>query len=202
MTNEPSEPPPRRRPDSVPISVEIIDETGRLTQDQLSWLTLHITKALHALATTGDVRLRVVHDDTMAAAHEEFLGVPGTTDVITFDLRDPEEGDVGAAFNQEELPGRSEKDCILIVLDTDLLVCFDEAVRQSADSKGSGDAAGGGGVYPVERELLLYVVHGVLHCLGMDDHDEASAARMHRMEDLVLTAIGVGPVFARPGDEA
>jgi len=51
-------------------------------------------------------------------------------------------------------------------------------------------------VTPLRRELLLYVVHGVLHCLGMDDHDEAAAAAMHRVEDAVLTAIGVGPVYS------
>ena len=28
-----------------------------------------------------------------------------------------------------------------------------------------------------------------------DDHDEAAAAAMHQVEDAVLTAIGVGPVY-------
>lgn len=72
-------------------------------------------------------------------------------------------------------------------LDVDLYVCLDEA----------GRAAGARG-HPVERELLLYIVHGVLHCLGHDDHDEAAAAAMHAREDEVLTAIGVGATYARP----
>ena len=49
------------------------------------------------------------------------------------------------------------------------------------------------------RELLLYALHGMLHCLGHDDHDEAAYARMHAAEDAVLTAIGVGPLFAKQG---
>jgi probable rRNA maturation factor len=62
----------------------------------------------------------------------------------------------------------------------------DEAGRQSA-VRG----------HTVEQELLLYVVHGVLHCLGHDDHDPDAAARMHAEEDRVLAAVGVGVTYAR-----
>ncbi len=72
-------------------------------------------------------------------------------------------------------------------LDADILVCIDEAARQ-AGARG----------HSVERELLLYVIHGVLHCLGHDDHEDAAAARMHAEEDRVLEAIGVGAVYGRP----
>jgi probable rRNA maturation factor len=61
----------------------------------------------------------------------------------------------------------------------------DEARRQAA-----------GRALPVERELLLYCVHGVLHCLGYDDHDDAEYVRMHAEEDRILEAIGVGRTFA------
>lgn len=71
-------------------------------------------------------------------------------------------------------------------LEVDLLVCGDEAERQAS---ARGHEAG--------RELLLYVLHGLLHCLGHDDHDEAAAARMHDEEDRVLRAIGVGATFSR-----
>jgi probable rRNA maturation factor len=70
-------------------------------------------------------------------------------------------------------------------LDTDLFVCLDVA-RRVAQARG----------HAPEKELLLYVVHGLLHCLGHDDHDPAEAARMHEREDEVLTAIGVGAVYA------
>lgn len=44
-------------------------------------------------------------------------------------------------------------------------------------------------------ELLLYVVHGCLHLCGYDDHRPTDAARMHRLEDRILTRLGRGPVF-------
>ncbi|MEZ6232866.1 MAG: rRNA maturation RNase YbeY [Phycisphaerales bacterium] len=69
-------------------------------------------------------------------------------------------------------------------LDVDVLVCVDEAERQ-----------GGERGHPASHELLLYIVHAMLHCLGYDDRDEASFAAMHAREDEVLGAIGVGLVY-------
>lgn len=130
------------------------------------WLVARLDRALAMLGPTGEVRVRIVDDESMAAAHQQFSGVAGTTDVLTFDLS---EG------------GRTE-------LDVDILVCRDEAARQAA-------ARG----HEAQRELLLYMIHGVLHCLGHDDHDEAAAARMHAEEDRVLEAIGVGRTFGPVG---
>lgn len=73
------------------------------------------------------------------------------------------------------------------LLDADLVLCVDEAARQAA-------ARG----VDLEHELALYIVHGVLHCLGHNDHDDAGYARMHALEDRVLEAIGLPPVFAAP----
>lgn len=72
-------------------------------------------------------------------------------------------------------------------LDVDILICADEAARQAA-ARGHGP----------ERELLLYAIHGLLHCLGHDDHDPDQAAAMHTEEDRILTALGVGATYARP----
>ena len=52
---------------------------------------------------------------------------------------------------------------------------------------------------PVERELLLYALHGMLHLAGFDDRTDRDFAAMHRTEDDILTRIGVGAVFSPPG---
>jgi probable rRNA maturation factor len=79
----------------------------------------------------------------------------------------------------------------------DIVVCVDEAARQAA-------AFG----HTLERELLLYAVHGVLHCAGFDDLAAGDYARMHAEEDRILNEIGVGATFSanpadtgHPGDE-
>ena len=70
-------------------------------------------------------------------------------------------------------------------VEVDLILCVDEARRQ-ATLRG----------HWIERELLLYAVHGLLHLVGYDDTTTAKATRMHRREDEILQAIGVGPAFA------
>jgi len=50
--------------------------------------------------------------------------------------------------------------------------------------------------HSVEAELALYVAHGVLHLTGLDDSSEEQAARMHELEDAILTSVGVKAVFA------
>lgn len=44
----------------------------------------------------------------------------------------------------------------------------------------------------LERELLLYVVHGVLHLCGFDDRDGAGRRRMRAAEAAVLQRLGYG----------
>jgi probable rRNA maturation factor len=146
----------------------VVREEGRCTVSVVGlappshgWLAGQAGQALNLLGATGEVRVRVVDDVAIAAAHVKYSGIEGTTDVLTFDL--------------------AKKD---LELDVDLLVCLDEAVRQAA-SRGYGP----------EREMLLYIIHGILHCLGHDDHDEAAAARMHAEEDRILEALGVGRTY-------
>lgn len=68
----------------------------------------------------------------------------------------------------------------------EVIICVPEATRRARES---GEK--------VERELLLYAVHGLLHLCGYDDRTDRDFRRMHRTEDMILTKIGVGPVFRR-----
>ena len=70
-------------------------------------------------------------------------------------------------------------------VEADLLVSVDVATREGV-ARGHGR----------EREILLYAVHGTLHACGYRDDDEAEAVRMHAEEDRILSAGGVGVVYA------
>src|SRR5690606_1916317 len=72
-------------------------------------------------------------------------------------------------------------------LDGEIVLCVDEAVRQARQRR-----------HDARLELLLYAVHGLLHLLGYDDHDPKDAAKMHRREDELLRAAGLGDVYRRP----
>jgi probable rRNA maturation factor len=69
-------------------------------------------------------------------------------------------------------------------IEADIAVNVAEADRRATQFKHS-----------IERELLLYCVHGLLHCAGYDDHDEPHFSAMHAEEDRILSLIGVGPTF-------
>ena len=45
-------------------------------------------------------------------------------------------------------------------------------------------------------ELLLYLVHGLLHLIGYGDRTPAEAKRMHEREDELLEQFGFGSVYA------
>jgi probable rRNA maturation factor len=53
----------------------------------------------------------------------------------------------------------------------------------------AADVAGQFGWKPAD-ELLLYIVHGVLHLCGYDDHSESASRRMRIREKEVLARWG------------
>ena len=65
-------------------------------------------------------------------------------------------------------------------LEGEIFVSLDTAAREAADR---GAAVG--------DELILYVVHGVLHLAGLDDHDPSDRAAMRAAERDVLATLGI-----------
>lgn len=155
--DEPEQPPSP----SASIRVDVVDETGELGDEPLE--RLRIALCATASIAVGDdaaheIRVQIVDDVRMGALHERHSGITGTTDVLTFDLRESTTGP----------------------LDVDLVLCLDEARRASATRS-----------HDVVDELTLYALHGVLHCLGYDDHNEEGYRAMHEREDEILRDAGL-----------
>lgn len=75
------------------------------------------------------------------------------------------------------------------VVGGEVVVCVPEARRRAREH----DVA-------LRDELLLYALHGMLHLCGHDDRTAGGYQKMHRTEDRILTALGIGPTFKRgPG---
>lgn len=72
-------------------------------------------------------------------------------------------------------------------IDVDIAVCLDEARRQAADRG-----------HDWRDELLLYALHGLLHCCGHDDHKPESRRRMFVAQDELLRAMGKAPISEDP----
>lgn len=120
-----------------------------------------------ALAAEGieqaEIGVVLVDDRRIAAVHRRWLGVPGPTDVITFDLSAGAGGQAAAA-----------------VLAGDIVVST-ETARRMARIVG----------WTPWRELAYYLVHGVLHLTGHDDHDPADRRAMRARERAVMKACGL-----------
>jgi probable rRNA maturation factor len=165
------------------LSVHLTASDRRFTSERASWLTGTLIRAAGACEPSagGELRIRVVGDEEMAYAHKQYSGVEGTTDVLTFDLNEKTGESPGK--NPAKKPGRATP------VDADALICIDVAEREAA-VRG----------HPLERELLLYALHALLHCTGFDDMDDLDHARMHAEEDRILDAIGVGATYGAAED--
>lgn len=116
------------------------------------------------------VSVAVVDDAEIRQLNERHLNRDEPTDVLAFDLRD-----------ETSQPARSPSQ---ILVDGDIVVSV-ETARREANRRG----------HDLHAELALYAVHGTLHLLGYDDGDAERAARMHEIEDEILTALGYGAVY-------
>jgi probable rRNA maturation factor len=130
------------------------------------YLRAHLLAA-HAILRSPiqDFSLALVGDKKMAELHEQFLNIPGPTDVLTFPL-------------ESDSKGR--------VISGEVVICVPEARRRCGETGGK-----------LREELLLYALHGLLHLCGYDDRTDRDFKAMHRMEDKILSSLGVGPVFAK-----
>lgn len=95
------------------------------------------------------VSVAIVDSRAIRALNRSFLGRDRATDVIAFPLSDST---------------NPEADLLL----GEIVVSAQRACHTAAWRKGSAQA-----------ELLLYVVHGLLHLLGMTDDTATQAALMH-----------------------
>lgn len=154
-------------PPPAAIELEVFDSSDLVSSQQLDQLLAWGASVMSHLDASGSVRVKLVNDAQMSIAHLKYSGIEGTTDVLTFDLNNDDQSETKA-------------------LDTDLLVCVDEASRRAIEHDHS-----------TEHELLLYIIHGTLHCMGYDDHTPEDFTKMHAREDQLLTQAGIGPLFDR-----
>ncbi len=168
------------------LAIDLLDATGSLHPRELDALRSKLQQLASLLRLHGTLEVRCIDDTEMTAAHAQFLNDATTTDVMTFDnLVSQRDASKRLTWRVEAIDDDRPR-----ALKATLLVCVDEARRCARERTLS-----------VENELLLYCTHGILHCLGWDDHADDEFAAMHAFEDLLLRAIGVGTVFGQNADK-
>ncbi len=135
------------------------------------------TLAQQGVEEPVEMTVVIVGDETIQALNRRFRDVDAPTDVLAFphETRGPFVGAPG-------LPRYLG----------DVVISYPRAEAQAQEAG-----------HPVEAELRLLVVHGVLHLLGHDHADPEEKARMWAAQEAVLRRLGYRPptVDRRPQTE-
>lgn len=137
------------------ILLYVHEEDAEIDEDRLRGFVERALPLCHTAIGADDaplaeltcVEISLVNDAEIARIHDEFMGDPTSTDVITF-----QHGEI--------------------------LVSVETARREGLAHGNS-----------VERETLLYILHGLLHLNGHTDADESDREVMHREQNAILNQI-------------
>jgi probable rRNA maturation factor len=117
--------------------------------------------ALAHEGATGDLTVVLAGDAQLQALNRQYLGMDAPTDVLAFPTEQPDP-ESGARYLG------------------DILISMQRAAVQAR-------RAG----HPLESEVQLLTVHGVLHLLGHDHADAQAKSRMWSAQDAVLRGLGL-----------
>lgn len=109
------------------------------------------------------------------AAATAKSALPALTDIEVTLLSDPEIALVHAEFLADPTPTD-----VITFEHGEILISVETAAHQARDH---------GHNQPVAREITLYLIHGLLHLAGWDDHDPAEAAAMAIEQERILLCV-------------
>ncbi len=143
------------------INTDICEDYSSLVDPRL--LDETAQKVLGQLLPESEIDLSIVidSDDTLQELNKKYLDIDAPTDVLSFQMND--------------LDPESRR-----IYLGDIIISYPRARAQA-------EAAG----HPVESELQLLIIHGILHLVG-HDHSEAGEKReMWLVQAKLLAQLGV-----------
>lgn len=155
----------KERGELAEVEVQIAPAFAQaLSVDRLQAVT---EAALCHEGTQGEVTLVITDDRGIQELNRDFLGIDAPTDVLAFSAQGGGEPFVFAPDTGRYLG--------------DVIISYPRALEQ-AEELG----------HPVEQELVLLAVHGVLHLLGYDHADENEKTLMWAKQEEILQSLGAG----------
>jgi probable rRNA maturation factor len=137
---------------------------------EISWLKKVAEQVLLALGAGADAELGlfIATGERVKRLNRDYLGRDEPTDVLAFSARE----EVG-----NHPPFVPPPDGVLHL--GEVIIAYPQAVKQAAEYKHS-----------VEREILILIVHGVLHLLGYEHDRPELELKMRAREKEVMSRIG------------
>ncbi|MCK6094855.1 rRNA maturation RNase YbeY [Micrococcus sp. EYE_162] len=143
------------------MAIEIVNESGiDVPERDLLGMARHVYARLH-VHELAETAVTVVDADRMAQLHEEWMDLPGPTDVMSLPM-------------DEITPGAPETPSEGVL--GDVVLCPEVAAEQAAR-----------GGHTRDDELMLLLTHGMLHLLGYDHMDEEDRVEMFELQDRLVS---------------
>lgn len=149
------------------IEIDIQDETGELTEDQISLIIklLNFTSQAEKVKEGSEVSVTFVDNESIQEINREYRNKDVVTDVISFALND-DDSDI-LVTDVPNLLG-------------DIIISLPKAIEQAKEYN-----------HTLNREVCFLVVHGFLHLLGYDHMTEANEKVMFGKQEEILQAYGL-----------
>jgi len=163
-----------RPPASVGWQIACCNRQRRLPVRQADLRGLFTAALAELGAAEADLSIVIVNDAEIAQLHEGWLGIPGPTDVISFDL------------SAADGPRRLRPAGLRVA--GEIIASGETAVREAARYH-----------WRPEHELAYYLLHGLLHLCGCDDLEPGPRRSMRRRERQLMQAIGLPTPPRRAG---
>jgi len=150
------------------MSIEIANESGVAVNETSIVSAARFVLDNMEVSPLAELSVLLVTLDVMENLHEQWMDLPGPTDVMAFPMDGTDEGGLLAGGRPDSPPGGPE-------LLGDIVLCPEVAIEQAG-------AAG----HSVLDELQLLTVHGVLHLLGYDHAEPDDEREMFALQDRIL----------------
>ncbi len=153
----------------VQLSIQIEKPFVSLVSKQWLRRAVKLTLANAGVSSQVELGLVIAGDETVHELNRSYRSVDRTTDVISFALSEQ---------SAKAEPFVTPPDDVIHL--GEVIISYPQTKRQAEEQR-----------HPLERELALLVVHGVLHLLGYDHELPEQAKKMKAMESRILDAIEV-----------
>lgn len=150
---------------SLELTIRNRQRTRTINRRLLREITTELVSGLLELDQV-ELGIALVGAKEMARVNWQFLQHEGSTDVITFD-------------HSEKPSSRKRQKTLRRKICGELFVCVDDAVVQARSFRATW-----------QTEVVRYIVHGVLHLCGHDDHRETARRVMKREENRLVRLLG------------
>ena len=164
------------------MMLEIDIESDEEWDSSTDWALLVRRAAESALAESAfpqlaegsrpvELSVRLTGDEQVRALNSEWRGNDKPTNVLSFPLTEPDELESAGADGLELMLG-------------DIVLARGVCEREAAEK-----------AIPVETHATHLLVHGTLHLLGYDHHDDDQAADMEGREVRALARLGIADPY-------